>query len=53
MPYAFLCGAIFLLMCDTIARTIASPTEIPVGIITSIFGAPYFVALIIKNKKKV
>jgi len=53
MPYAFLCGTIFLLMCDTIARTIASPTEIPVGIITSIFGAPYFVALIIKNKKKV
>ncbi len=53
MPYAFLWGAIFLLVCDTIARTIASPTEIPVGIITSIFGAPYFVTLIIRNKKRV
>lgn len=53
MPYAFLWGAIFLVVCDTIARTIASPTEIPVGIITSIFGAPYFVVLIIRNNKKV
>lgn len=53
MPYAFLWGAIFLVVCDTIARTIASPTEIPVGIITSIFGAPYFVVLIVRNNKKV
>lgn len=53
MPYAFLWGAIFLVVCDTIARTIASPTEIPVGIITSIFGAPYFVVLIVRNNKKI
>ncbi len=53
LPYAFMWGGIFMVICDTIARTIAAPTEIPVGIITSIFGAPYFVALIIRNKRKI
>ena len=53
MPYAFVIGAIFLVFCDTIARTIAAPTEIPVGIITSIFGAPYFVMLVVTRRRKV
>ncbi len=46
IPYGFFVGAIFLVICDTLARTIAAPTEIPVGIITSICGAPYFIFLI-------
>lgn len=53
IPYVFVIGAIFLVFCDTIARTIAAPTEIPVGIITSIFGAPYFVMLVITRRRKV
>lgn len=53
LPYSCLVGAIFLLICDTLARTIAAPTEIPVGVITSIFGAPYFIALVIARKKKI
>lgn len=47
-----LIGAIFLIICDTLARTIIAPTEIPIGIITSLIGAPYLIYLIIKRKKK-
>lgn len=53
IPYVFFVGAIFLVFCDTIARTIAMPTEIPVGIITSIFGAPYFVMLVVTRRRKI
>lgn len=52
MPYVFFVGAIFLTICDTAARTIAAPIEIPVGIITSIFGAPYFIALVLTRRRK-
>lgn len=52
MPYVVFIGAIFLVFCDTMARTIAAPTEIPVGIITSVFGAPYFIFLVLTRKRK-
>lgn len=51
IPYSFYFGGIFLLICDTIARTIAAPTELPVGVITSIIGAPYFIVLLYLHKK--
>lgn len=51
LPYGFLTGAIFLVVCDTVARTIVAPTEIPVGVITAICGAPFFIGLIIRQKK--
>lgn len=53
LPYSFFGGAIFLMLCDTAARTIAAPTEIPVGIITSVLGAPFFIFLILRNRKRV
>lgn len=53
MPTSALLGAVFLVVCDTIARTVASPTEIPIGIITAIFGAPYFIVLIFTSGKGV
>ena len=40
-----------MIICDTIARTIAAPTEIPVGVITAVFGAPYFIYLLYRNSK--
>ena len=40
-----------MVICDTIARTIAQPTEIPVGVITAVFGAPYFIYLLYRNTK--
>ena len=52
MPISYLAGASFMVICDTISRTIANPTEIPVGIITAIFGTPYFIFLIYRNNKK-
>jgi iron complex transport system permease protein len=52
MPYSFFAGAIFVTLCDTVARTVAAPTEIPVGIITAMFGAPYFIMLVAKGRKR-
>lgn len=52
MPASFLLGASFLVICDTISRTIVAPTEIPVGVVTSLFGAPYFIWLVWKRKKR-
>lgn len=46
IPYSMLGGAILLLISDTLARTIIAPTEIPVGIVTSLLGAPFFLFLL-------
>jgi len=46
-----LAGGAFLLFSDTIAKNILSPTEIPIGVITAFFGAPFFVYLAFKAKK--
>ncbi|MDD4363859.1 MAG: iron ABC transporter permease [Atribacterota bacterium] len=46
LPVSALAGAIFLILCDTIARTIIAPTEIPIGAITAIIGAPLFIHLL-------
>lgn len=51
IPISMLVGAILLLASDTIARTIAIPAEIPVGIFTSILGAPFFMILLSKFRK--
>jgi len=45
-PLAFFAGAVFLMICDTFARTIIFPTEIPVGVITASLGGPFFLWLI-------
>jgi iron complex transport system permease protein len=48
-PASVLFGGGFLVLCDTIARTVISPAEIPVGVITALLGGPFFVWLLIKN----
>lgn len=50
IPCSCLVGGFILLLSDTIARTIISPTEIPVGIITSLIGGPFFFILIMRRK---
>ncbi|GAB6100462.1 iron ABC transporter permease [Halanaerocella petrolearia] len=50
IPSSALVGAVFLILTDTFARTVIAPTEVPVGIITSLFGGPFFLYLL--NKKK-
>ncbi len=44
-------GAAFLAICDTIARTVAAPTEIPVGILTALLGAPFFLLLLMRGRR--
>lgn len=51
LPAAALCGAIMLVAADTLARTIIAPAELPVGIITALLGAPFFLFLLRKRKK--
>ena len=50
IPASTLFGASFLVICDTFARTLLAPTEIPVGIITAMLGGPFFVWLL-KRKR--
>ncbi|HOJ92212.1 MAG TPA: iron ABC transporter permease [Dictyoglomaceae bacterium] len=50
IPSSFLSGAILLLSSDILARMLFYPTEIPVGIITSFFGVPFFIYLLVKKK---
>lgn len=49
IPASILSGAIFLILSDTIARTIIAPGQLPLGVITAIIGAPYFIYLLYKN----
>jgi len=51
MPTSMLMGAIILIISDTVGRTIIAPTIIPVGIMTSMVGAPLLVYLLIKGGK--
>jgi len=51
IPVSFLIGGSFLIMCDTISRTLIRPVEIPVGVITGFFGGIFFLSLIIKAEK--
>lgn len=45
-------GSTLLVLADTFARTIVSPAEIPIGIITSLIGAPFFLFLLLQQKKR-
>jgi iron complex transport system permease protein len=46
IPCSFLLGASFLAICDTLARTVLAPTEIPVGVVTALVGGPFFIWLL-------
>jgi len=52
IPASALMGAIMLVLCDTMARTILAPSELPVGIFTSVLGCPFFIYLLKKNRKR-
>lgn len=49
-PVSVLVGGAFLIWCDTFARLIIYPAELPVGIVTSLFGGPFFIYLLIKGR---
>src|SRR5690606_13209585 len=47
-----LLGAFFLIITDTLARTIIAPAELPIGIITAMIGAPFFLWLLVKRRNE-
>jgi iron complex transport system permease protein len=49
-PAAFLFGGLFLVVCDTLARTLTAPSEIPVGVITALLGGPFFLWLLLGRR---
>jgi iron complex transport system permease protein len=50
LPVSALLGGAFLVLADLLARTLLSPAEIPIGVITAFFGAPFFVLLLRTRK---
>ncbi|BDD03051.1 FecCD family ABC transporter permease [Aureibacter tunicatorum] len=52
LPASILGGAVLLPVADMLARTIVYPAELPLGIVTSLVGAPFFMYLLVKTKKR-
>nr|WP_321412033.1 iron ABC transporter permease [uncultured Carboxylicivirga sp.] len=52
LPLSALWGGVFLIIADTLARTLVQPGELPVGSITALFGAPYFFFILIKKSRR-
>ena len=51
LPLSVLFGASFLILVDTLARTVVAPAEIPIGVITAFIGAPFFIAVLRRNRR--
>lgn len=49
VPFSAIAGAIFVVLADTVARTVIAPRELPVGAITALIGAPVFIYLLRRN----
>ena len=50
LPLSLIAGAGFLVLCDVIARTVLAPQELPIGVVTAFFGAPFF-ALVLRRSR--
>jgi iron complex transport system permease protein len=50
LPLSIVVGAAFLIVADLIARTVVAPAELPIGVITALVGAPFFVALLRRSR---
>ena len=53
LPASALSGALFLIVCDLLARTVSPPTEIRLGVVTGAFGAPFFLWLLRSHRKEI
>jgi iron complex transport system permease protein len=51
LPASFLLGAAFLMLADAAARTVLSPSELPVGILTALLGGPFFLWLLRRERR--
>lgn len=52
LPASILGGAILLVISDLISRTAVAPAELPIGVVTALIGAPFFIGLLMNAKKK-
>jgi len=53
VPLSGIVGAIFLVVADTLARTIIAPAQLPVGVVTAVVGGPVFLILLIKHSRRI
>ena len=53
IPMSIVGGAIFMIVMDTLSRLIVAPSELPVGILTAILGAPFFIYILRTRKKEI
>ena len=51
-PATLLFGGAFLVICDTVARTVLAPAELPVGILTALLGGPFFIWLLLSRSEE-
>lgn len=52
LPGSVIGGALLLVLSDIVARTIVSPSELPIGVVTALIGAPFFIGLLMNAKRK-
>lgn len=52
LALSFMTGAIFMVLCDTVCKTIVAPGELAIGAVTSLIGAPYFLFLLMNSRRK-
>ena len=52
IPASLVFGGGFLILCDTLARTIIAPAELPVGVITTLLGGPFFLWLLVRHRRQ-
>jgi iron complex transport system permease protein len=53
LPLSFVAGAGFLVLVDAIARTVLSPAEVPIGVVTAFLGAPFFAVILHTSKRMI
>lgn len=52
LPASIFLGGIFLMLCDLVARTLLSPVELPLGVVTSLIGAVFFVVILVRSRRR-
>ncbi|MGO4888244.1 FecCD family ABC transporter permease [Anaerobacillus sp. MEB173] len=52
LPLSVMIGGGFLVLCDLVARTIIAPTELPIGVITALIGAPVFGLILLRQRRR-
>jgi len=53
IPCSALAGAILLVIADSLARVVVLPAELPTGILTALLGAPFFIVLLLQQRREV